>query len=122
MYTYSSFEIAGSFALLRPILYTILAVSIFLFIFIVVPKFKATIQSTFLVMIVSLLNILVAGLVMFFSAIVADELNLDGDSVGMILFMSIFAISALNMLLYLMRNRSKQKKQTTRFNVWIMQK
>ncbi|TYS67828.1 hypothetical protein FZC76_14815 [Sutcliffiella horikoshii] len=109
MFTYQSFEIDGSFALLRPILYMLLAVSILLFILIVVPKFKAMILSTLMVIILSLLNILVAAQVMVFSAIAADELNFAGDSVGMILFMSILAISALNMLLFLKRNRSKQE-------------
>jgi hypothetical protein len=106
LYTFSTFEIAGSFALLRPILYTVLAASILLFILIVVPKWKAVFLSTFLVTSVSILNVIVAGQVLFFSAIGADELNLTGDSVGMILFMLILGVSVLNILLYLIRYRS----------------
>ncbi|MCM3618279.1 hypothetical protein M3936_11885 [Sutcliffiella horikoshii] len=105
MFTYSSFEIAGAFALLRPILYTLLVANVLLFILNIVPRLKAKYLNSFIVLGASFLKVVIALQVVFFGAVVADELNLAGDTVGMILLMLIVGISALNILIYLISSK-----------------
>ena len=86
MYTYESFEILGSFSLLKPIFVTFLIVSVILFFIVILPRNKSKILNGFTVICISSLSILVSAQILFYSGIIVDEINLGGDAVLLIYF------------------------------------
>ncbi|MEH6996274.1 hypothetical protein V7075_26815 [Neobacillus drentensis] len=110
MYTYDSFETLGSFTLLRPIFITVIIASLALFFILVVPKFKKKLVNGFTVFSVSAISIVVSGQLLFYHAIVADEINLGGDTVSTYLFFVIIGICIVNCLIFLFNQKEEEKK------------
>lgn len=106
MYTYDSFAIDGTFTLLRPVFYSLLLFLIILFAIIMLSKAKGKFINGFSVCIVSVICILIASQMLFYDAIIVDELNLAGDEIATYSFIAILALGLLNPLLYY----RKQKK------------
>lgn len=109
MYTYSSFESFGTFTLLRPILFLLLGVALILCIAQLIPKIRTHLLNGFAVISLSLVTIAVAVQVVYYHAIIVDEIGLGGDAVSLYLFIAIAFMGVMNVLLYLFtRPRKKQ--------------
>ena len=98
---YSSFEIFGAFPLLRPILFLLLAVTIILFITLLIPKIRVYLLNGFAVISLSVVTMLVAMQVVYYHAIIVDEIGLSGDPVSIYLFLAIASFGIVNSLLCL---------------------
>lgn len=106
MYTYESFEKFGSFILLRPVFGTLLTASILLFLILIIPKARGKLLNGFIIISISVLSIVVSAQVLFYDAIIVDELGLGGDAVTTYIFLGIVGFSLLNPLLYFGRYRN----------------
>ncbi|CAG9622471.1 hypothetical protein BACCIP111883_03262 [Sutcliffiella rhizosphaerae] len=107
MYTYSSFESGGSFTLLQPLFTTILFAVIIVFILVVMPKrVKGKINGLTAIGI-SIFSFILAGQVVYFEAIIADEINLGGGGLSLFLFGGIFLLGVANIIICLMRQENK---------------
>lgn len=102
MYTHPTFESYGTFILLRPIFYSLLAASVVLLVFIVWPKLRKRLLNIFAVVSISLLTFWVSVMTFYYHAIIVDEIGLGGDSVSFYLFLLIAALSVLNPFIYLL--------------------
>ncbi len=88
------------FDYLRPIFIVFVSILI-LFIFFQKSKFI----NGFSVISISIICSLISAISLWQIGIMADELNLAGDPVSFILFFSVIGLSALNILVYLFRNK-----------------
>lgn len=102
MYTYSSFEDSGTFILLRPILFLLLAVAFLLFLAILMPRIRNTMLNSFAVISLSIVSMFVALQVVYYHAIIVDEIGLGGDPVSLYLFLAIAGFGLVNPFLYLL--------------------
>lgn len=109
MYTYSSFESFGTFTLLRPILFLLLAVALILFIVQLIPKIRTYLLNGFAVISLSFVTIAVAVQVVYYHAIIVDEIGLGGDAVSLYLFLSIAFMGVMNVLLHLFTRPRKTR-------------
>lgn len=100
LYTYEPFENLGVFTLLRPTFITILAVSLFIFFMIIIPKFNNKMINGFTVLSLSAISILVAAQLLFYEGFFVDEIGLGGDSVSFYLFLAIAGMGIINLTLY----------------------
>ena len=102
MYTHSSFETFGTFTLLRPILFVLLAVALLLFIALLIPKIRSNLLNGFAVISLSFVTVLIGIQVVYYHAIIVDEIGLGGDSVSFFLFLAIAFFGLVNCLFYLL--------------------
>lgn len=100
MYTYESFETLGTFTLLRPIFITLLTVSLLLFATLILPKIRLKLINGFAIISISIILVLVSGQVLFYHAIIVDEINLGGDPVSFGMFLAILCLSFINPIIY----------------------
>lgn len=107
MYTYSSFEDSGTFILLRPILFLLLAVAFLLFLAILIPRIRNSMLNAFAVVSLSVVTVFVALQVGYYHAIIVDEIGLGGDPVSFYLFFTIAAFSLMNPILYLLTRQKR---------------
>lgn len=108
MYTYSSFENSGTFILLRPMLFLLLAVMLVLFTALLIPKIRTNLLNGFAVISLSVVAVLVAIQVVYYHAIIVDEIGLGGDPVSLLLFLVVAFFALLNILLYFTLSFRKQ--------------
>ncbi|RLQ91276.1 hypothetical protein [Planomicrobium sp. Y74] len=101
MYTHPTFESFGTFILMRPIFYSLLAASIALFVLIVWPSLRRRLLNTFAVLSISALTFWVSVQTMYYDAIIVDEIELGGDPVTTYMVLLIVALSFMNPLFYL---------------------
>lgn len=100
MYTYEAFETIEQFSLLRPIFISLLIFSVILSISIILSKRFTKFLNVFSVISISVMAIIISSQLLFYSAIIVDEINLDGDSISFGLYIGILSLSVLNPLLY----------------------
>ncbi|AZS13841.1 hypothetical protein [Paenibacillus lutimineralis] len=103
MYTYDSFETAGAFTLMRPIFITLLIVSLLLFVIIILPKLRRKLANGSFVFGLSLVSLVVSAQLLYYQAIIVDEIGLGGDEASTMLFLvnAIFCIA--NPIIFLMK-------------------
>ncbi|MGE7603496.1 hypothetical protein ACQKL5_13565 [Peribacillus sp. NPDC097675] len=111
MYTYESFETDGVFTLLRPILFTFVILGFLLFIGIILPKALNTFLHATTVISMSLLSIIVSAQVVFYDAIIVDELSLGGDAMATSMYLIIIVFGIVNPLIYFFRQNRVRKQQ-----------
>ncbi|TDL31283.1 hypothetical protein E2R51_12980 [Jeotgalibacillus sp. S-D1] len=104
----NSLKTLGSFTLLRPIFFTLLVVSLFLLLAVLVPKTKNLLNG-FTVACISFVTIVVCAQLLFYGAIIADETNLGGDAVSTYLVLIILGISLFNPFIYFIKRRGQWK-------------
>lgn len=100
MYTYESFATSGAFTLLRPIFITFLLVSISLFLLVIMPTIKKKLVNSFSVISLSIISVIVSGQLMFYEAIIVDEIGLSSDGVSFYLFLAILILGITNPIIY----------------------
>lgn len=100
MYTYDSFVANGSFTLLRPVFIIFIIISIILFILISIPKINQKYLNAFSVISLSLVSSTVSIQLVFYHAIIVDEINLGGDELSITMCLMIIALSVLNPFMY----------------------
>jgi len=95
LYTYDSFETAGAFTLMRPIFITLLIVSLLLFVIIILPKLRRELANGSLVFGLSFVSLIISAQLLYYHAIIVDEIGLSGDGVSTLLFLvnAIFCIA-----------------------------
>ncbi|RBP96663.1 hypothetical protein DFO70_101479 [Cytobacillus firmus] len=104
MYTYESFVTDGAFTLLRPVISSFLLITVVLFILVWLPKVMQGFLNGFTVMAITMISIIVSGQVLFFEAILADELGLGGGS-GFWMFLVIVILGIVSPIIYFIRHR-----------------
>ena len=109
MYTYEAFETDGVFTLLRPILMTFVIMGVLLFIGIILPKTINTFIHASTVISLSILSILVSAQVVFYDAIIVDELGMGGDTMATSMFMIIIVFGIVNPLVYSFQHKRLRK-------------
>lgn len=109
MYTYESFETFGEFTLLRPIFMTILLVDLLLFLGLLIPNVRNNMINTITVVSLSSISTLVSAQLLFYSAIIVDEIGLGGDPVSFTLFLTIFGLGIINYFVYQITKRKEKK-------------
>ncbi|HEY4553400.1 MAG TPA: hypothetical protein VIG80_09415 [Bacillaceae bacterium] len=98
MYTYETLAAAsGAFTLMRPV-FTALLIFSLLLLFTVI--FKRTLVNGAAVIGFAVVFIVVAAQLLYYSAIIVDELGLAGDLMMTNLFLGIAAVNVLNPVLY----------------------
>lgn len=105
MYTYTTFESAGSFILLRPVFITLAAVSLILFAMILFTKFIQKAASRFAVLVLSIISVIVSAQLLFYEAVIADELGLKGDAVSTYLFLINLSFCLVNPILFYIKSK-----------------
>lgn len=109
MYTYESFASGGSFTLLRPVFYSFLLVVLALFIIVLLPKSLSRFMNGFTIASLSIFSIFLSGQLLFFDAIIVDELGLGGDGVSTILFLAIAVLGVANPIIYFIRKQGGRR-------------
>ena len=109
MYTYEAFETDGVFTLLRPILITFVIMGVLLFIGIILLKTMNTFIHASTVISLSLLSIIVSAQVVFYDAIIVDELGMGGDTMATSMFMIIIVFGIVNPLVYSFQHKRLRK-------------
>jgi hypothetical protein len=92
MYTYESFETLGAFTLLRPIFITFIITALIMFFIIIIPKTRIKIASGLSVMGLSVVSVIASAQLLYYDAIIVDELGLGGDSVTTYMFLIIIIL------------------------------
>lgn len=100
MYTYDSFETLGVFTLLRPVFITLLIISFLLFIVVLVPSTRDKIVNGYTVASISIISLIVSTQLLYYDAIIVDELGLGGDEVTTGMFGVIAALNIVNPTIY----------------------
>ncbi|MCF6136590.1 hypothetical protein [Pseudalkalibacillus berkeleyi] len=103
MYTYESFEILGAFTLLRPVFITFLVISLLLFVTVLLPKPKTKFLNLFTVISISIISLIVSTQVLYYDAIIVDEIGLGGDEVTTYMYIIVAVFSIINPLIYFVR-------------------
>jgi hypothetical protein len=101
MYTYESFVHDGTFTLMRPVFFTLLIASIVLFSLIIIPKTRRRLLNVFSVLSLSFIFAMMAVQVIYYDAIIVDEIGLGGDAVSTLTSIIILAFSVLNPIVFL---------------------
>lgn len=104
MYTYESFVTDGTFTLLRPVMSSFLLIAVILFVLVSLPKVLQGFLNGFSVMAAALISIIISGQVLFFEAILADELGMGGGS-GFWMFLVIVFLGIVSPIIYFIRHR-----------------
>ncbi|MFU0788899.1 hypothetical protein [Virgibacillus proomii] len=107
MYTYEGFEQFGTFTLLRPIFITFLAATIILLSLLLFERSKKYINA-FTIFSLSILLIIASVQLMFYDAIITDELNLSGDTVSFFICLGVVGISLVNIVVYFKTKQSNR--------------
>ncbi|WP_110111804.1 hypothetical protein [Bacillus sp. CGMCC 1.16541] len=106
MYTYESFETLGAFTLMRPIFMFMFVASFVLFVLVLLPRFERYFNG-FLLSWISILSIIIAVQLIYYEAIIVDEIGLGGDATQMYMFLAICGLNVLTPIVY------RLKKKTT---------
>lgn len=104
MYTYKSFETLGAFTLLRPVFITMLIVLLLLLIMVVVPKYRQKLNALF-VFSLSVIIVLLASQLLFYDAIIVDELGLGGDAITTYLYLLIVVVGIINPVIFSIKKK-----------------
>jgi len=107
MYTYDSFVSHGTFTLLRPVPFTLLLVSLVVFLFILIPRTRKFINGFSVIIMAALTSVITLQLI-FYNGILADELNLSGDGVSLTIGILIIALNGFNLVTYYSRRYTKK--------------
>jgi hypothetical protein len=111
MYTYESFETLGVFTLLRPIFVTFIIAALFMFLIIIFPKIRIKIASGLSVVGLSLVSVVASAQLLYYDAIIVDELGLGGDAVTTYMFLVILILGFVNpFIFYIRRKRTEVSK------------
>jgi hypothetical protein len=100
MYTYESFETLGAFTLLRPIFITFIITALIMFFIIIIPKTRIKIASGLSVMGLSVVSVIASAQLLYYDAIIVDELGLGGDSVTTYMFLIIIILGLINPIVF----------------------
>ncbi len=108
MFTYDSFETLGVFTLLRPMFITLLVVSIVTMVMLLIPKTRDKWLKGYLVPVLSLIIIVFCTQLLYYSAIIVDELGLGGDAGATGMYGVIVALGIVNSIIYFVKKTSIQ--------------
>lgn len=102
-YTYENFSNEGVFTLLHPIIQTIFIFSIF-FLAIVIAK----VVPTWIAVLFAAFSSVIAGQLLWYSAIIVDELGLGGNTASTTIFLAICTTNLVSIFVS-MTKKPKQK-------------
>lgn len=104
MFTYETFVTDGSFTLMRPIFFTLLLLSILVFIMIISLKLREKLLNSFSIASLSFIIGVITVQVTYYDAIIVDEIGLGGDPMTFFLALAILGLSVLNPMLFFWLN------------------
>ncbi|RNF38970.1 hypothetical protein [Planococcus salinus] len=110
MYIHPSFSTDGSFTLLQPLYTTLLVVSVLLFVLIFLPITRRKFINGFTVVALSLLMMWISIQLIYFDAIIVDEIGLGGNPITFFMVAAIVVFGFANPLFYFTR---KAKPKST---------
>ncbi|MDQ0273999.1 hypothetical protein J2S17_005962 [Cytobacillus purgationiresistens] len=108
MFTYDTFEVSGSFTLMRPVFISCLIISIILLISIMVAHFRQRKMSCLTVIGISVMTMLISSQLIFYQGIIVDEIGSGGDSLSFIIYVATVCLSFANPLIFLYLFKEKQ--------------
>ncbi|MBZ5752126.1 hypothetical protein [Metabacillus rhizolycopersici] len=111
MYTYDSFETLGAFTLLRPIFVTFIIAALFMFFIIIIPKLRRKMTSGLSVVGLSFVSIIASAQLLYYDAIIVDELGLGGDEITTYMFFVILLFSIINPIIFYIRRKRTEVSQ-----------
>ena len=103
-FTYKNFEIDGIFTLLDPIFQVLLLFSILFLVIVILKK-----VSFGLCLLFASFTVIVSGQLLWFSAIIVDELNLGGNSTGTYMFLGTVIIQCAVVYIALIKSNKNKK-------------
>jgi hypothetical protein len=106
MYTYESYETLGAFTLLRPIFITFIVAALLMFFIITFPKLKIKMTSGISVVGLSMVSIIASAQLLYYDAIIVDELGLGGDEVTTYMFLVILILGFVNPITFYIRRKN----------------
>ncbi|MGX1195998.1 hypothetical protein [Metabacillus sp. SLBN-84] len=104
MFTYDSFETLGAFTLLRPIYVTFIITALLMFFIIIFPKIK--LASGLSVVGLSIVSVIASAQLLYYDAIIVDELGLGGDVVTTYMFLVILILGFVNPITFYIRRKN----------------
>ncbi|WLR57390.1 hypothetical protein LC048_11355 [Mesobacillus subterraneus] len=110
MYTTETFVTDGVFTLMRPIFFTLLILSILLFILIISRKLRGKLLNGFSVVSLSIILGVITVQVTYYDAIIVDEIGLGGDPTTFFLALINLGISILNPMLFFWLNSKTEQE------------
>ncbi|RJS58786.1 hypothetical protein [Bacillus sp. PK3_68] len=108
MYTYDSFETMGAFTLLRPVFITLIVAMLFLFLIALLPSLRRKVHHLF-VMGGSVVLVIVSAQLLYYDAIIVDELGLGGDEITTYLFLIIVIFSVMNSIIFYVGQKRSER-------------
>lgn len=109
--SYDSFVTDSSFTLLRPIFITFIVFLIITFFLIIYPSTRRKIVNGFGVIGLSIVSSVISVQLIYYHAIIADEINLGGDGVITIMCLVIITLSLLNPILFFNHTKKNTVKE-----------
>jgi hypothetical protein len=106
MYTYESFETLGAFTLLRPIFITFIVAALLMLFIITFPKLKIKMTSGISVVGLSIVSVIASAQLLYYDAIIVDELGLGGDVVTTYMFLVILILGFVNPITFYIRRKN----------------
>ncbi|USK32132.1 hypothetical protein LIT25_16110 [Bacillus sp. F19] len=106
MYTYDSFETLGAFTLLRPIFVTFIITALLMFFIIIFPKIRLKMVSGLSVVGLSIVSVIASAQLLYYDAIIVDELGLGGDVVTTYMFLVILILGFVNPITFYIRRKN----------------
>ncbi|RSD28663.1 hypothetical protein [Mesobacillus subterraneus] len=100
MYTYETFLSDGVFTLLRPVFFTLLLVSIILLLLILYPRTRQRMLNTFSVISLSAIFGIITVQVIYYDAIIVDELSFGGDPTSTTTALAVMVFTIINPILF----------------------
>ncbi|MEA0551947.1 hypothetical protein U1P98_16310 [Lysinibacillus irui] len=107
-FTYHNFVTNNVFSLLDPIFLVIFLFSILLLIMVCIKKTPIWLCAIF-----ASLTVIVSGQLLWFSAIIVDELGIGGSTEDFILFMGILVTQFLALYITVLKSYKKEKNRNT---------
>ena len=109
MYTYSQFAVDGNFILLRPLFITLFVFIALLFICLLLPGRIRRLINGLTTIITSVFVLVFGSLLLFFDAILIDELGLASDSVNTYFYIGTVILAILNPILFFSRKKKARQ-------------
>jgi hypothetical protein len=107
LYTYESFETIGAFTLLRPIFITFIIAALLMFFFIIIPKIRIKFVGGLSVLVFSVMSVIASAQLLYYHAIIVDELGLGGDAVTTYMFLMILIFGFINSITFYINNKKR---------------
>lgn len=104
------FMVDGQFVLLRPLYVLIFVFALIIFLMNILPRRVRQYLNGFIVVFVSLFTLVLSGMLLFFDAVLVDELVANGDSFATYFFVGTAILAIINPVIYFSRKKKIKER------------